>query len=35
VDGVVTVQDEKGTPYSLGSPLADAIFVRRLSKDDS
>jgi DtxR family transcriptional regulator, Mn-dependent transcriptional regulator len=35
VDGVVTFQDEKGTPYSLGSPLADAILVRRLSKDDS
>jgi DtxR family Mn-dependent transcriptional regulator len=28
VDGVVTVEDEEGTTLSLGSSLADAIFVR-------
>ena len=28
VDGVVTVEDEEGTMLSLGSSLADAIFVR-------
>jgi DtxR family Mn-dependent transcriptional regulator len=28
VDGVVTVEDEEGTSLSLGSSLADAIFVR-------
>lgn len=28
VDGVVTVEDEEGTKHSLGSSLADAIFVR-------
>lgn len=35
VDGVVTVEDEEGTSYSLGSSLADAIFVRRLPEDGS
>jgi hypothetical protein len=35
VDGLVTVEDEEGTLYSLASSLADAIFSRRLSKDDS
>jgi DtxR family transcriptional regulator, Mn-dependent transcriptional regulator len=28
LDGVVTVEDEEGTTHSLGSSLADAIFVR-------
>jgi DtxR family Mn-dependent transcriptional regulator len=28
VDGVVTVEDEEGSTLSLGSSLADAIFVR-------
>jgi DtxR family Mn-dependent transcriptional regulator len=28
LDGVVTVEDEEGTRHSLGSSLADAIFVR-------
>jgi DtxR family transcriptional regulator, Mn-dependent transcriptional regulator len=31
VDGVVTVEDEEGTTLSLGSSLADAIFVRGAS----
>src|SRR5215208_2712562 len=35
VDGVVTVEDEEGPSYSLGSSLADAILVRRLSEDGS
>ena len=35
VDGVVTVEDEEGTMHSLGSSLADAIFVRGLSEDGS
>jgi ribonuclease BN (tRNA processing enzyme) len=33
VDGVVTVEDEEGATYSLGSSLADAIFVRVPPKD--
>jgi DtxR family transcriptional regulator, Mn-dependent transcriptional regulator len=33
VDGVVTVEDEEGTTLSLGSSLADAIFVRGESAD--
>jgi DtxR family transcriptional regulator, Mn-dependent transcriptional regulator len=33
VDGVVTVEDEEGTALSLGSSLADAIFVRGESAD--
>jgi hypothetical protein len=35
VDGVVTVEDEEGAMHSLGSSLADAIFVRDPSEDDS
>ena len=35
VDGVVTVEDEDGTMHSLGSSLADAIFVRGPSEDGS
>ena len=35
VDGVVTLEDEEGTMHSLGSSLADAIFVRGPSEDDS
>lgn len=35
VDGVVTVEDEEGTMHSLGSSLADAIFVRGPSEDGS
>ena len=34
VDGVVTVEDEEGTTLSLGSSLADAIFVRGESAGD-
>jgi DtxR family transcriptional regulator, Mn-dependent transcriptional regulator len=35
VDGVVTLEDEEGTMHSLGSSLADAIFVRGPSEDAS
>ncbi len=31
LDGVVTVEDEDGTTYSLGQPLAGSVFVRRSS----
>lgn len=28
IDGVVTVEDEDGTPHALGAPLARSVFVR-------
>jgi DtxR family Mn-dependent transcriptional regulator len=31
LDGVVTVEDEDGVSYSLGSPLAGSIFVQHLA----
>jgi hypothetical protein len=31
LDGVVTVEDEDGTTYSLGQSLAGSTFVRRYS----
>jgi hypothetical protein len=34
VDGVATVEDKKVTTHSLGSSLADAIFVRGESDGD-
>ena len=33
VDGVVIVEDDHGELHSLGGPLADSIFVRRVPED--
>jgi DtxR family transcriptional regulator, Mn-dependent transcriptional regulator len=35
LDGVITIADEDGTTYSLGAPLADALFVRGASRYDA
>ena len=34
LDGVVTLEDENGTPHSLGKPLADAILVQSILESD-
>ena len=35
LDGVITIADGEGTTYSLGAPLADALFVRGASRYDA
>ncbi len=34
LDGVVTVEDEDGSAFALGGPLAGTLFVRGASRDD-
>jgi DtxR family transcriptional regulator, Mn-dependent transcriptional regulator len=35
LDGIITVEDEDGETRTLGGPLADTVFVRNASEDES